>query len=612
MKKLILLFLLLGAACLTRAQEEQVLFSSNGGFYENSFQLSLECVYSNHHIRYTTNGNNPTATSFLYEAPLTLGPQLYSHSNIYTIQISPEDLIYVPDSVRHAIVIRAAVFDENDSCVSKTVTNTYLIHDLGFDSNGMAVVSICADSLALFDYETGIFVPGVHFNPDAPLHSGNYYQKGREWERLSNVEFYEPNDNSSINQTCGLRTHGNLSRRHPAKGMKIYAREEYGTKRFNHDFFQDTTLTSFKHLIIKPCAVFEPYSGAQDYFSVNLARQLNVESPHCRPVIAFLNGEYWGVYFIQEKTDERFLEDHFDINPDLCNIIGSWKGEVENGNNLSFQQMMQWFSNADLADDAVYEQACKIIDIDNFIDYYVVETFVGNWDWPGNNTRCWQIGDGRWRWIFFDGDATLMGGLDVFERAAIYEPPTTWINYPEAKLLFGKMVQNAQFRTAFSNRASELCNGLFLYENTSPLLNDLIETLRPKIQDQRHRFGYPPTDELWNHGNAVLNNFLSNRTTVYLEIMESFFKNYGTNEWLPEPDSFTCFPNPTNGIIQIQVSEKESQGGVLNIYDIHGALVFKESLPPSSPGAILSIHPKLPTGIYCIIIGNSTQRIVIQ
>lgn len=610
MKKNLILFLLLSAACLVRAQEEQVSFSSHGGIYETSFQLSLECVYANHHIRYTTNGNNPTASSFLYEAPLTLGPQLYSHSDIYTIQISPKNLIYLPDSVSHAIVIRAAVFDENDSCVSKTVTNTYLIRELGFENNGMAVVSICADTLALFDYETGIFVPGINWNPDNPDHSGNYYQKGREWERLANVEFYEPNDNSGINQICGLRTHGNLSRRHPAKGMKIYAREEYGIKRFNHDFFQDTTLTSFKHLLIKPFAVFEPYLGAQDYFCVNLARQLNVESPHCRPVIAYLNGEYWGVYFIQEKTDERFLEDHYGVNPDLCNIIGNWKGEIENGNNIGFQQMMHWFKNADLADYATYEQACRMIDIDNFIDYYIVEIFVGNWDWPGNNMRCWQYGDGPWRWIFFDGDASLMGGLDFFTLAAVYEPPTTWLNYPEAKLLFGKLLQNDQFKEAFSHRAYELCNGLLLYENTSPLLNGMIQTLRPKIHDQRQRFGYPLSDEQWNQGNNNLISFLSRRTTTFIQAMETFLLHYGTEEL--SQNTFICFPNPTDGIIQIQRSEKESQETELNLYNIHGALVYKETLPACTPGDIWSIHPDLSAGIYCIKIGNSTQRIVIQ
>ena len=60
---------------------------------------------------------------------------------------------------------------------------------------------------------------------------------------------------------------------------------------------------------------------------------------------------------------------------------------MEHGNGLSFRQMINWFKQADLTDDATYEEACHLIDIDNFIDYNVLETFIGNWDWPGNNIK---------------------------------------------------------------------------------------------------------------------------------------------------------------------------------------------------------------------------------
>ena len=189
--------------------------------------------------------------------------------------------------------------------------------------------------------------------------------------------------------------------------MKIYAREDYGMRRFDHAFFGDSQLTSFKHLILKPFASFWPYSGTQDYVCNALARQLNVESPLCRPMVVYINGEYWGLYFIQEKTDERFLEDHYGVNPDACNIIGDWKGEVEQGSGRNFKRMMRWLEDADLSKADDYEKVCEMIDIDNYIDYMVFETFVGNWDWPGNNMRCWQVDDGPWRWMFFDGDYTM-------------------------------------------------------------------------------------------------------------------------------------------------------------------------------------------------------------
>ncbi len=595
-----------------RAQTDTVHYSSPGGFYETSFALTLRCQ-EGHHIRYTTNGHTPTATSTLYQNPLFLDERLFSDTDIYKAQISPDYLVYVPDSVRHIIVIRAAVFDANDSCIGPTVTHSYLIHSLGFEEKELAVVSICADSLSLFDYNTGLFVPGVFYDPNDPEHTGNYYQKGKDWERPVNVEFYEPDDNTGINQICGLRTHGNRSRRYPAKGMKIYAREECGIKRFKHAFFNDTPINSYKRLVLKPFANFEPYSGIQDPFCCKMAVLLGLEAPHSRPIIVYLNGEYWGIYFLQEKMDDHYLEDHFGVNTALCNIISHWKGIVDCGNNINFLAMMEWFNQADLSNDSVYQHAGELIDIDNFIDYNVLQTFIGNWDWPGNNMRCWQEGHSRWRWIFFDGDATLMSDdLDEFANAAVYEPPTTWINFPEAKLLLGKLMQNNHFKTAFKKRAYELCDGLFLSENTAPILNELIETLRPRIQDQRHRFGYPPTDALWNHGNDVIQTYLHHRVENYLNALEKFCSVGESDDLLHGKQPFYCFPNPSDGHFWIQLNEPNNEIVELQIYDITGTLVHKESLIPHENSKFSLYIPHQKAGLYLIKIGNQTQRIVIQ
>ena len=205
--KITIAFLALLLSVTAWAQADTVVFSAHGGFYENSFQLQLSNSNPDYHIRYTINGNRPTPQSALYANPLVLDEQMYSKSDIYTIQISTDELVYNPGSVQHCIVVRAAVFDENDSCVSSVKTNSYFIGELGCDTHGLPVVSICADSLDLFDYYNGIFVPGVHFDPSNPNWTGNYYQKGIEWERLINVEFYEL-DNKGINQQAGIRTLG--------------------------------------------------------------------------------------------------------------------------------------------------------------------------------------------------------------------------------------------------------------------------------------------------------------------------------------------------------------------------------------------------------------------
>ena len=134
-----------------KAQNDSVIFSAPGGFYEDVLQLELYNTKPQNHIRYTTNGNRPTAQSPLYEEALQLDENLYSKSDIYTILNCVEEYFFLPDSIQHCIVIRAAAFDENDSCVSQVITNSYFIRALGCDTHGLPVVSLCADTLDLFD-----------------------------------------------------------------------------------------------------------------------------------------------------------------------------------------------------------------------------------------------------------------------------------------------------------------------------------------------------------------------------------------------------------------------------------------------------------------------------
>lgn len=75
--------------------------------------------------------------------------------------------------------------------------------------------------------------------------------------------------------------------------------------------------------------------------------------------------------------------------------------------------LITYISNNDMSLADNYEQACEIIDIDSFIDYYALEIYIANQDWLPNNCAYWrsrecnaknQYYDGRWRWMLFDTD----------------------------------------------------------------------------------------------------------------------------------------------------------------------------------------------------------------
>lgn len=586
---------------------QTVTFSHSGGFYENSFGLELTCDAA-YHIRYTINGATPTATSTLYEAPLTLNESLYSTSDIYTIQISPDNLVYVPDSVNHCIVIRAAVFDVNDSCVSNVTTNSYFINELGCDTHGLPVISICADSLDLFDYNTGIFVPGVHFDPLNPNWTGNYYQTGDEWERPMNIEFYEL-DNQGINQIAGLRTHGGNGRRFQQKSMKIYAREEYGKKRFKHQFFENIPHNSFKHLTIKPLRSSWNQAGIQDHICNMISSEgFDFEPLASRPVTLFLNGEYWGIYFIHEKPDERYIEDHFGIDHETLNIMGNWVDLVKYGDGTQFINMMQWLETADLSDPNDYAVVDNFFDLSSFIDYYIFELYSANLDWPSNNVCIWQQPNSKWRFIFKDGDACLISmDFDVFANAT-YDGDQTWPSSRPSTLLFRKLLENEDFKTRFDNRFFELLDTRLQYSQLSPYLTDVENRIRNEIPTQSQRFGYPQNYDSWMADMIHTDDFLRNRVQNMKDRLEIFFED--VNEI--DENYISIYPNPTHGTINISIDDTYKQNDEIKIYDVMGRIVFLQTYEMIPQGGVISFNPNLKAGVYLVKIGNYTQRIIIQ
>lgn len=608
-KRLCFILFVILAAVSAQAQNDTVMFSTPGGFYGESFALQLFNVNTFHHIRYTTNGTRPDANAPLYSDSLFLDENLYSTSDIYTIVNCPEQYFFLPDSVQHCIVIRAAVFDENDSCVSQVMTNSYFIHDLGCDTHDLPVVSLCADSLALFDYETGIFVPGVHYQWWNPLYSGNYFQRGSEWERLCNVEYYDL-DNAGINQQAGLRTHGGSTRRIQQKNLKILAKEEYGKKRFKHRFFPDIPIESFKHLVLKPfCCSNGTTTGIQDALSQKVARNLRIDVLATRMTVLFINGEYWGIYALQETPDERYLDDHYDIDPDECNIIKNWM-ELDHGDSTNWTNLYQWVQETDFSLDENYVLMKERIDMDNFIDYWIFEMYSSNFDWPVQNTRCWQHGDGKWRWIFYDGDACFSRVWNVFANAV----DTSQSIHPsnaQSTLFFRKLIDNQDFLDYFSTRFDDLMMNQLNYESILPYYTALRAEVEQEIPNQCARFRFPQDVERWENDMTRVEDFLFGLNGRMQTQLNCFYEQHHTGiaEWT---SPFTCYPNPFTDEIHLRFGATTLEVNEIAIYDMMGRKVFAMPCLLTDGTNEVTVNPHLSSGLYVLKIGMRTQKIVVR
>ncbi|MDI6402839.1 FN3 associated domain-containing protein, partial [Balneolaceae bacterium ANBcel3] len=242
-------------------------FSVSGGFYYDEFFLELKAPESAV-IYYTLDGSEPDSTSHVYTGPIKITDRSHLPNNLSTIQTSPEGKILTTgfewvmpeERVFKGNVVRARAMIPGQK-PSKIITHSYYVDPEGPGRYPLPVLSLVTDSLHLFDYETGIYIPGkIYDEQDGDDHQvANYFQRGDEWERPASVEFFDEQGARFHSQDIGIRIHGWGSRVLSQKSLRLYARNEYGDSRFNVQIFPDLPYRSYNRLLLR--------NSGQDFFA---------------------------------------------------------------------------------------------------------------------------------------------------------------------------------------------------------------------------------------------------------------------------------------------------------------------------------------------------------
>ena len=497
-------------------------FSVEAGFYQNPILLELSCPTSTAAIYYTTDSSTPTINSTMYTEPILLQNRTEEENKI----ASRSDTSVYPNPIStpvdKATVIRAVAIDA-DGTVSDIITHTYFIGlDQQQDYHNVNIVSVSMDESSLFDYYSGIYCTGHTYDYIGRGYDGyfipcNYTQTGREWEREAGVEFFGTDGTSIASQEMGVRILGGTSRMNIQKSLKLYAREEYGTKRLQCDLFPgllkeyDPTddIKKFRTVVLRNGG--DDYLGTKfrDAFIQRLVSDRAVSTQRSEPAIGFLNGEYMGVYNLQEDYSAYYMQSHYGVDKD--DVIMVKTEEIEEGTNEDFQNYSEFSSfvnNSDLSDDAVYAEYCEKMDVQSLIDYFSIELWIENTDWinAGNNYRLWRsrsitnqpYQDGKWRWAVYDTEYSM--GCDRDGEPSGYSSLLNSLiskrYYLGTNFFVQPLMQNESFKAQFVTSFMDICNSCFEPEHAKAVLDDMYQNEYQPLLNK----GFRRTAPSWRWG----------------------------------------------------------------------------------------------------------------
>lgn len=541
-------------------------FSLASGIYQAMQNTTISHELADVEIRYTRDGTEPDLSDLLYTSELPVFGTQNIRARAYKAGYAP----------------------------SQSETGAYVLEDLP----NIPIVYLTTDPANFFDDEIGIYVDGTNgiqaFCAPFPV---NWAQ---DWERPVNLKMFLPDGTEAFDVEAGVKISGVCSRNNAMKSLAISLREkDYGNGELGYRIFDNRDHDNFLR--------FKLRNSGQDYVRLGFRDMINqgmvvgkidVEYQSGRPVLLYLNGQFWGIHNIREKYTPEFFEDNYNVNPNKVDIVKSpklpWE-EIKEGSSAEFHEVFDFAASNSLADDTNYNQFAEQVDINAFLNYWITMLYLGNNDWPANNLTIWKERKegSKWRYCIADTDGSTNNVLsnrseptfNTLDSVLTSAGVTSWPYHENSTLLLRKLVEREDFKNEFIQRTCSFM-GLIFSEERAHYFTDSIQALfEPNVPAHLQKWGGAMGAmgggdiELWKEWIDAYKLFFTERPGNYRQHLNEHFGLENTYQL-----TFN-FDETTEGYVVVNSNEMEMPYNFSNLYFKNIPLKVKAI---AKPGALFS------------------------
>ena len=554
-------------------------FSVKRGIYFAPINVAITTTTPGAQIRYTTNGSDPTPTSGTpYTGPISIATTtvlraMAYRSNWQSTNTDTQTYLFPND-----VILQSA----NGAAPANwpASSGTAQVLDFGMDpdiinhvdpnlggANSVKNALLSIPSVCLTTPLPNLFNMPL---PDSTTSQGIYANSGERgfaWERPAHIEWIAPPDAANPNGHvefhlgAGLRIRGGASRTNtnPKHGFHLYFREEYGAKKLDFPLFGKGGSYEFDQIDFRTAQNYSwsNEGDARNTFlreeSTRLAhRDMGHQHGRLRYFHLYINGQYWGLYNTEERTEASYAEAYFGGSKDDYDVVKNEQDSgyvvgVTDGNLLAWQDLWNK-SKAHLANptnanyfrmmgrgaDGVTPTADPVLlDDRNLIDYMLLTYWTGNLDGAvsafllNNNANNWfairnRTGSTGFEYFVHDFEHTFLN-VNEDRTGPFNNTNYTSFTYSNPQFLHQDLMANPEYRIRWADRVQQhmFNNGALAAAQWSNRINGLAGTVDEAIIAESARWGdakqaTPYTRQSWMTAQNTLLDYLPARGPIVL------------------------------------------------------------------------------------------------
>lgn len=400
--------------------------SSRGrGVYSSAFSVELRINEPNASIYFTLDGRVPTEADTLLVSPLTIDGTTTLRARAFAPGAFPsavlsQTFIYA-DEIATQSVAGALVRGLPADWIQETGLewsvgglrpgSWYGVYPSALPSGSASALGDALTSLPILSLQMHPDDLMGHMSPSG--RDGIYVNSQEEsefWDRACSIEWIDPTGGPEFQVDCGTGIQGGTSTTvllRSQLSMSLKFKSEFGPSKLEFDLLPGSGIDRFDYLVMdaghqfsvnEPAGVARKQHAqeARDRFMADLLSEMGHLNPDGRNAHLFLNGLYWGVYYLHERADERFAAEHLGGEPEEFDWVKV--GVVRNGNDGAVGSATPglWPEIVDIVAGGVasgtmwqgedaFAALARRVDLTNYVDYMLSNWYGGNRDWPDNN-----------------------------------------------------------------------------------------------------------------------------------------------------------------------------------------------------------------------------------